>query len=105
MLSGKKYRSIILIIIIISFACFMGASPALSDSGKQPYKIGGIFAVTGPASFLGDPEKSSMELVIDQINKKGGIDGHICWKVLSMTQKEIPPKRSWVPASSSTKTT
>jgi len=77
MLSGKKYRSIILIITIISFACFMGASPALSDSGKQPYKIGGIFAVTGPASFLGDPEKSSMELVIDQINKKGGIDGHM----------------------------
>jgi branched-chain amino acid transport system substrate-binding protein len=44
---------------------------------KEPYKIGGIFSITGPASFLGDPEKKSMEMVIDQINAAGGIDGHM----------------------------
>ena len=42
---------------------------------KDVYKIGGIFAVTGRASFLGSPEKNSMEMVVDQINKNGGIDG------------------------------
>ncbi len=43
---------------------------------KEAYKIGGIFAITGPSSFLGDPEKKSMEMVVDEINAQGGIDGH-----------------------------
>ena len=37
---------------------------------KEPYKIGGIFAITGGASFLGDPEKKSLQMVVDEINKK-----------------------------------
>lgn len=44
--------------------------------GKEPYKVGGIFSITGASSFLGDPEKKSMEMIIDQINAAGGIDGH-----------------------------
>ncbi len=43
---------------------------------KDVYKIGGIFSVTGRASFLGDPEKRSMEMAVDAINAQGGIDGH-----------------------------
>lgn len=43
---------------------------------KEPYKIGAIFSVTGPASFLGDPEKKTAEMLVEAINKKGGIDGH-----------------------------
>lgn len=42
---------------------------------EETYKIGGIFSVTGRASFLGDPEKKSMEMVIEKINAAGGIDG------------------------------
>jgi branched-chain amino acid transport system substrate-binding protein len=49
--------------------------PATSWS-KEAYKIGGIFSVTGPASFLGDPEKKSLNMVVDAINAQGGIDGH-----------------------------
>ncbi|MFW6080588.1 MAG: ABC transporter substrate-binding protein [Desulfosalsimonas sp.] len=48
---------------------------ALAESGAETYKIGGIFSVTGPASFLGDPEKKSMQLAIDEINEEGGVDG------------------------------
>lgn len=50
------------------------------------YKIGGIFAVTGPASFLGDPEKKSMLMAIDAINAKGGIDGHMLEAVIYDTK-------------------
>lgn len=39
------------------------------------YKIGGIFSSTGRASFLGDPEKKTMEMMVDKINAAGGIDG------------------------------
>ncbi len=43
--------------------------------GKEAYKIGGVFSITGSSSFLGDPEKKSMEMAVEQINAKGGIDG------------------------------
>ncbi len=38
-------------------------------------KIGGLFAVTGPASFLGEPEKKTLELLVKETNDKGGING------------------------------
>lgn len=38
-------------------------------------KIGGLFAVTGPASFLGEPEKKTLEMLVKGINSKGGING------------------------------
>ncbi|MGB9081563.1 MAG: ABC transporter substrate-binding protein [Desulfuromonadaceae bacterium] len=41
-----------------------------------PIKIGGLFAVTGPAAFLGEPERNSAKMVIDEINRAGGVKGH-----------------------------
>ncbi|MEJ1354964.1 MAG: ABC transporter substrate-binding protein [Candidatus Sedimenticola sp. (ex Thyasira tokunagai)] len=38
-------------------------------------KVGTFLAVTGPASFLGDPELKTLQMYIDNINAKGGIDG------------------------------
>ena len=40
-----------------------------------PIRIGALFAVTGPASFLGEPEKKTLEMLVKQINEKGGING------------------------------
>jgi branched-chain amino acid transport system substrate-binding protein len=54
-----------------------GAAIALSASAQaqQPIKIGSFLAVTGPASFLGDPEAKTLRLYVDQINKAGGVNG------------------------------
>ncbi len=41
----------------------------------EPIKIGAIFSVSGPASPLGDPEKKTVELLVDQINANGGVLG------------------------------
>ena len=38
-------------------------------------KIGAVLSVTGPASFLGDPEKKTLEMYVAEINAKGGING------------------------------
>lgn len=38
-------------------------------------KIGAVLSVTGPASFLGDPEKKTLEMYVDTINAKGGVNG------------------------------
>ncbi|MBD3242161.1 MAG: ABC transporter substrate-binding protein [Chitinivibrionales bacterium] len=46
-----------------------------SSNQTEPVKIGAIFAVTGPASFLGDPEAKTAQMLVDQINEAGGIKG------------------------------
>jgi len=38
-------------------------------------KIGGLFAVTGPASFLGEPEKKTLEMLVKDLNARGGVNG------------------------------
>jgi branched-chain amino acid transport system substrate-binding protein len=38
-------------------------------------KIGAVLSITGPASFLGDPEKKTLEMYIEAINARGGVNG------------------------------
>lgn len=38
-------------------------------------KVGAVLSVTGPASFLGDPEKRTLEMYVEELNAKGGING------------------------------
>ncbi|OYV73256.1 MAG: branched-chain amino acid ABC transporter substrate-binding protein [Deltaproteobacteria bacterium 21-66-5] len=42
----------------------------------EPIKIGAILSVTGPASFLGAPEAKTLEMLVAETNKKGGVLGH-----------------------------
>lgn len=51
----------------------MAAASSAATAGT--IKVGAIFAVTGPASFLGGPEARSAEMVVEKINKAGGIKG------------------------------
>ncbi|MEK6696586.1 MAG: ABC transporter substrate-binding protein [Candidatus Deferrimicrobiota bacterium] len=41
----------------------------------EPIKIGAILSVTGPASFLGAPEARTLEMLVEETNKKGGVQG------------------------------
>lgn len=41
----------------------------------DPIKIGSFLTVTGPASFLGDPELKTLQMYIEELNAKGGIKG------------------------------
>src|SRR6266536_3973429 len=38
-------------------------------------KLGAVLSITGPASFLGDPEKKTLEIYVEDINAKGGVNG------------------------------
>jgi hypothetical protein len=42
---------------------------------QEKIKIGAVLSVTGPASFLGDPEAKTLKMLADDINKKGGLLG------------------------------
>ncbi|MFP4256102.1 MAG: ABC transporter substrate-binding protein [Desulfobacterales bacterium] len=70
----KKFRNLFTALAAAAAVLMLLCPPALAESGDT-YKIGGIFSVTGSASFLGDPEKKSMQLAIDEINEAGGVDG------------------------------
>jgi branched-chain amino acid transport system substrate-binding protein len=41
----------------------------------EAIKIGSFLSVSGPASFLGDPEKKTLEMYVDKINAEGGVLG------------------------------
>jgi branched-chain amino acid transport system substrate-binding protein len=51
---------------------FLVLSPALA---QQTVKIGSVLSVTGPASFLGDPEDKTLRMYVDKINASGGVAG------------------------------
>src|SRR5436190_23737033 len=53
--------------------CLAGAIGV--DEARAQVKLGAVLSVTGPASFLGDPEKKTLELYVDEINAKGGVNG------------------------------
>lgn len=38
-------------------------------------KIGSTLSQTGPASFLGDPEAKTLEMLVEEVNAAGGING------------------------------
>ncbi len=48
---------------------------ASTATAAETIKIGAVFSVTGPASFLGEPEKNTALMLEEQINAQGGILG------------------------------
>ncbi|ADD69225.1 Extracellular ligand-binding receptor [Denitrovibrio acetiphilus DSM 12809] len=58
-------KKILFIILVSAFAA----------SAYAEIRLGALLSVTGGASFLGDPEKSTLEMLIEQTNAAGGING------------------------------
>jgi branched-chain amino acid transport system substrate-binding protein len=46
------------------------------QAAAEPYKVGVVCSITGTGSFLGEPEKKTVEMIAEDVNKKGGINGH-----------------------------
>ena len=55
-------------------ACILAFSTTSALAGTT-IKVGAILSVTGPASFLGAPEAKTLEMMVEDINAKGGING------------------------------
>ncbi len=65
-------------ITVILTACCLALclTAVLPSQAAEPYRIGAIFSITGPASWLGEPERDTARMIADQINAAGGINGH-----------------------------
>ena len=64
-------RNIFRIISVLFFSVLMAGVVFAAP----PIKIGALFSVSGPASFLGEPERNTAQMMVAEINKAGGIKG------------------------------
>ncbi len=62
---------------VLRSGCLFVLSLVLMTASAQAasIKIGAILAETGPSAFLGGPEVRSLNMLVDEINAKGGING------------------------------
>lgn len=76
----KKYMKwsvmLTLVVALVAISSMNCAQETVIEEGDT-YKIGAVFSTTGPASNLGVPEKQTVEMMVDQINDAGGINGHL----------------------------
>jgi branched-chain amino acid transport system substrate-binding protein len=72
--------------LIFVCAAFLVGAMAICAHASEPYRIGALLPITGPASFLGEPQRKTADMVIDLINKAGGINGRPLELVLYDTE-------------------
>ena len=66
-MKGRKGMVLAVLLAVLLSGAFAQAA--------EPIKIGAILSVTGPASFLGGPEARTLEMLVAETNKKGGVMG------------------------------
>jgi len=76
----KKLLTGLLVLVIISSALLTGCKKE-----EETIRIGALLAVTGGASFLGAPEAKTAEMVVEEVNAAGGIDGQMIELIIKDT--------------------
>lgn len=69
----SKVSKVVTALLLVGLICLLTVG---AKAEKKPLVIGGIFSITGPASYLGEPERNTMEMLAAEFNAKGGIKGH-----------------------------
>ena len=64
----------ILIATVAAAVCLLFAANIYAED--KEYHVGCAFATTGKASWLGEPQKNTVEMIAKEINDAGGINGH-----------------------------
>jgi len=70
---------------LLLLALLLLVSPVKAGE-KEPIKIGALFALSGPAAFIGTPTKLVAEMAVAEINKHGGVNGHPLKLVMADTE-------------------
>lgn len=68
----RSFIAGILVFMVSVAVIFSAAAPAAQ---AKTIKVGAILAVTGGASFLGGPEARTLEMLTEEINARGGVNG------------------------------
>ncbi|MGV8073320.1 MAG: ABC transporter substrate-binding protein [Syntrophobacteraceae bacterium] len=76
MRKAERSMGIMFLTLIVLGSLSLLTTNSTAFAAGEPYKIGAVFSITGVGSFLGEPEKRTVEMIADQINAQGGINGH-----------------------------
>jgi len=70
--------------LIAAFALVAGnvhPLPLQAQTGPKTFTFGAMFPLSGPAAEIGEEFKRGLDMAIDDVNSKGGIDG---WQLKSV---------------------
>lgn len=73
--------------VAVIVALILGCAASMSFAG-EPIKIGAFFALSGPAANIGTPTKLVAQMVVDKINKEGGINGRPVELIIGDTESD-----------------
>jgi branched-chain amino acid transport system substrate-binding protein len=73
------------IAVIVALVLFCAAPGAFAE---EPVKIGAYFALSGPAANIGTPTKLVAQMVVEKINKEGGINGRPIELIIGDTESD-----------------
>lgn len=75
--STKTWKLIPWLVILLVVSLIAGGCGSQKDAaGKDAYKIGAVIDISGNSSSLGVPERDTLLMLVEQLNAKGGINGH-----------------------------
>lgn len=73
----------------ILFVAFLGLSLSLIGlSAAEPIRLGGLFDLTGPAQQIGVPTKEVALMMVEKLNREGGLNGRPIELVIADTQSD-----------------
>jgi branched-chain amino acid transport system substrate-binding protein len=86
-------RPYFLLCVLAGALCLLlqDAQLAVASDGKDSYRVGVVFSVTGRGSLLGDPEMKTVGMIADEVNRAGGINGRPL-RIVSYDDKSDPEK-------------
>jgi branched-chain amino acid transport system substrate-binding protein len=73
-------------IMVLVFSLLVALCAVFPLAAADTIKIGAILAVTGPAANLGAPEAKTLQMLVDDVNKSGGILGKQIQLILKDSQ-------------------
>ncbi len=85
-----KHRRKIFQKVSLSLLVILGLSlfPLCEAEAREPIKIGVLVALSGPASSIGTSTKLVTKMVVDRINREGGINGQPLELVVGDTESD-----------------
>ena len=72
----KKYLTWSVMLLMVVALVAVSANCSSTEEEEVTYKVGAIFSTTGTYSNLGVPEENTVNMLVDQINDAGGVNGH-----------------------------
>ncbi|MGE0725635.1 MAG: ABC transporter substrate-binding protein [Alphaproteobacteria bacterium] len=61
--------------VLRMLAVGLALSTGFTAWAKEPIRIGAVYPMSGPASFLGIPEDRALRMRVEQLNAAGGVNG------------------------------